>query len=590
MLLLLPALFALMPLAGARAQASFPEAGAAGQGEPAWLWRQALGGAVQGQPAVHGQSVAMVLDGGSLRAHSLSGRPLWSFSARGRLSPFLARSADGVSYIGRASGALIAVNGSGREIWRAGLGDALFAAPVLGLGGRVFAATSREIFCFTASGTLLWRRRLCHAAAAGPWPDGAGGVLLALESGEALRIGPFGEACSWMLPAAPAAMASVARPSREGGAARPGGQAEGLVFLAFLPGGEVWAIDPSQPEAPPAAAARLPGAPVAAAGRGAQAVALLADGRLAMLCAGGEKLWSADSRVRAGQSGPGAPGGGAALAFDERGVFAFAHGSAAGFSACGQSLWRASVSNASGIPAMGSGGELLSGGADWILHAWAVECAASAAARAAAAERAAAAGGGAAGLPVPPSPLPGSPPRFAGALGAELEAIRGAIRRGSVGEREPEWIALLKETAAAGAGGSPFAARQGAAIGHRMEALRLLGLIGSGDSVPWLARFFAREREPALRAAAAAAIGGIGFDRTGLAMREFAAAASPGSPARDEQVLLSVAAAVGALCRMSGPPSYEAGARALVILSGAEQPPSVRRRALAELESLRPAQ
>jgi len=48
------------------------------------------------------------------------------------------------------------------------------------------------------------------------------------------------------------------------------------------------------------------------------------------------------------------------------------------------------------------------------------------------------------------------------------------------------------------------------------------------------------------------------------------------------------AAATGSLCRVSGPAAYDAGVRVLTLLSGANQPASVRRQARRELESLLP--
>ena len=556
----------------------------AGREEGSYLWRHAVGGIVLGQPVVQGRSVAMVLDGGSLRAHCLSGRRLWSFSARGRLSPYLTRSSMGVSYIGRTNGTLIAVNGSGREIWRSNLGEELSAPVVLGWDGRVFAPTSRSISCFTAAGTLLWRRDFSYRISAGPWQDQNGGILLALESGDALRVGPFGDVTTWRLPSAPVVMVSVMRPatrnpstesSSASATARP-------AILSLHRGGDVWLLDPAQPCAPPVSLPRLASAPVAAVGRGERAAALLASGEVLMLSHEGEVLWSADSHIRGSEASE------VSLTYDGRGVYVLSQATATAFSCDGERLWLAALRNVSGIPAFGDNGVLFSGSANWIFYAWELEDANSVLSRA----RNGAAPEASYGMGnPPPSSLAGSPMRFNdGVVRAELDAIQRGILAGSVGENEPEWIAFLKETAEAGIrpGSSAISAQPRVAVTHRVRALHLLGRIGSSESVPWLAQFFGREHNPTVRAAAAAAIGGIGFDPCGRAIGEFAAVARPGSQTRDELVLLSVAAATGSLCRISGPAAYDGGVRVLTLLGSPSQPASVQRQARRELESLLP--
>jgi HEAT repeat protein len=109
--------------------------------------------------------------------------------------------------------------------------------------------------------------------------------------------------------------------------------------------------------------------------------------------------------------------------------------------------------------------------------------------------------------------------------------------------------------------------------------------MGSGETMPWLARFFRAEQEPLVKAAAAYAIGGIGLDPNGRAIRELLAAATERN-VHDDRVLVATAAAAGALCRFSGPPLFDSGARILVLLSNPDQPQLVRQQALSELNSL----
>jgi len=126
----------------------------------AYLWRQAVGGAVIGRPTVQAQSVVMALDGGNIKAYSSSGRPLWSFSAKGRLSPFVTRSLEGTSYICRTNGVFIAVNRVGRELWRTNIGQALAGPVVLGWDGRVFIPGAKKIVCYTRRGIFCGRGNL----------------------------------------------------------------------------------------------------------------------------------------------------------------------------------------------------------------------------------------------------------------------------------------------------------------------------------------------------------------------------------------------------------------------------------------------
>jgi hypothetical protein len=77
------------------------------------IWRQALGGAVMGAPSVQAETVATVCEGGTLKTYSRFGNPLWSYFARGRLSPYVSQSPEGTSYICRTNGIFIAVNRSG---------------------------------------------------------------------------------------------------------------------------------------------------------------------------------------------------------------------------------------------------------------------------------------------------------------------------------------------------------------------------------------------------------------------------------------------------------------------------------------------
>jgi len=536
-----------------------------------YLWRQALGGVVIGRPVIKAQSVAVVTDGGSLRAHSLAGRPLWNFSARGRLSPYLTRTREGTSYVARTGGTLIAVSGAGRELWRAELGGDLSGPVVLGWDGRIFAPTARGISCYTASGTLLWRRDFDHRISAGPWLDCMGWIMLALENGDVLRIGPFGEIARWRLPSPPSFLVSVMPPNPV-----PAGH----VVLAFHATGYVRMVDPSTPNSVPVNLSRLPAAPIAAAGGNSRVAVVLADGRTLMVSATGEVLWTGDSHILQGEYSAGT-----AVIYDERGVYVLSSGGATGFTGYGRRVWTTTLRNVSGLPAFGDNGVLYSGGTNWILYAWRLE------------NRTLTQGRGVlrasygTGDP-PPSLFSATPMRFnENMVRRELDTVQRGILAGRVGENELDWIAFLMETAEGGVrpGGSPADAQSRIMISHRVRALQLLSRIGSSQNIPWLAQLFRREQNSVVMAAIANAIGSIGFDPEGIALGEFTAVVSAGGSIRDEQVLISVAAATGALCRVSGSALYDAGVRLLLTLSASNQPLTVQRQARRELDNLRAA-
>ncbi|WP_100216991.1 PQQ-binding-like beta-propeller repeat protein [Treponema primitia] len=169
-------------------------------------WRQALGGAVIGAPAAQAESVVAICDGGTVEAYSRQGIHLWSFNARGRLSPYLTRSPEGTSYVCRTNGLLIALNRIGREVWRVSLGSPITAPVLVGWDGRIFVPTATQIACYTASGFLLWSKPLNGALALKPQPDKLGGLLTVRSDGQLLILGPYGNVISRRLNEVPAAV------------------------------------------------------------------------------------------------------------------------------------------------------------------------------------------------------------------------------------------------------------------------------------------------------------------------------------------------------------------------------------------------
>jgi outer membrane protein assembly factor BamB len=538
------------------------------QTEVSALWRMALGGAVISPPAVQAGAAVVLMDSGDLKALAADGATLWTYSARGRVSPYLSRSPEGVTYFSRTNGTLIAVNRVGRELWRRDLGAPLSGPAILGWDGRIFAPAGNRIFCLTISGRILWQRNLGAAIALGPVPDHDGGIMLALADATLLRVGPFGQTGTLYLSAVPRAIAPL------------GPEGEGGRVLIFYPNGGVEFTDfrSADFDRGPQPRPRLEGSPLAATGRGLRAALLQEGGRiLGIQGLSGETLWSADSQIR------GAAGDRPALIYDERGIYALSRSGAAGFTEDGRLIWRLALKGAASTPSFGDDGILYSGGEDWILYAFKLEDRARRLPESGYGPRP----GGDYGIgSPPPSSWAGHPLRWEETqVERQLESIGRDIAGGRVALRELEYTAYLMETAGAGQNPDSFRYSPLVSIQHRAASLRLLALIGSRELVPFLARIFREDPDPVVKSAAARAIGAIGADSDGAALRAFSSVVlSAGF--QEEQVMGAVISATGALCRYSGPPLSDTGILILSSLSSPNRPNYIRNLAKRELENL----
>jgi outer membrane protein assembly factor BamB len=552
------------------------------------LWSRELGGSITGIPAAQAESVVAVLDSGDLRAFSSGGKALWTYAAGGRLSPFVSRSPEGVCYVSRINGAFIAVNRSGRELWRVNPGASLSGPAVIGWDGRVFVPAGNRIFCYTGAGRLLWSRNLERAPGTGPALDKDGSLILALENGVLLRIDPFGNTLSMNLSAVPQSILSI-------GSAGDGTcrflvvHRNGNLELVDL-GVEGSAISGWRPPLPGLdgriSLPSLPSPPLAALSRGKEAAVLLRDGRLVMLYAEtGQILWTGESHAKGQATDARDPAAAeAAMIFDERGIYALTRSGASGFTGDGRRLWNIRLDNSTSLPVFGDDGNLYSGAKNWTLYAYRLE------------ERVktrkqslygpAPAGLYGTGNP-PPSPWAAFPYRFGSAeIERRLETLGKALNAGTLGDREMAYTADLMEMA--GAASVPVVSPTQPLVqpGYRIRALRFLGLFGSRETIPFLVRVFKNDGEPLVKAAAAEAIGRIGADPDGIALSAFANSLFAPARVKDEQTLRAVAAATGSLCRFSGPPLSETGVRILTVLGAPEQPRAVRAQARQELRAL----
>ncbi|GHV75604.1 hypothetical protein AGMMS49942_04250 [Spirochaetia bacterium] len=528
------------------------------------VWRHALGGTVLGVPAVQAGSLVVLCDGGSVEAYSSRGTRLWSFNARGRLSPYITRSAEGGSYICRTNGRFIALGRTGRELWRLNLGSPLTAPVLTGWDGRIFIPTATRIDCYTASGFLLWSKPLTHPPAIPPQPDKRGGLLMVGENGELLLLGPYGREQTYKLKEVPAVvipldtaaarlLAPDATKAAEAAATPPpvfdgyeqtvlviykNGQAESIRWYnngeSSFAGGF-----PS-----------LGAVPLAAHNRRDTIGAVMTDGRVLLFSLEeGKPIWSAGSHLTPGLTAPELT-----FIYDERGLYALTRTGATAYSSDGKQRWTIGIPDTASPPAFDDEGILYFGGSDWVLNAYHMEDIIKS--RKHSRYSLAAPGSYTNGDPRP-SPWAASGTVYdPGDISARLGRIAAAIRRGQVGENERSYTAYLMEIA-----GSMVQ------VNYRVEAARLLAFIGSRETIPFLVNLCRSDPDGLVKAAAAEAIGSIGVDPDGAALDAFTALVFPQIPGRDERVMASIAAATGALCRFSGPPLSREGTRVLTAIA-----------------------
>jgi len=489
---------------------------------------------------------------------------MWSYSARGRISPYVTRSREGTSYLSRTNGTFIAVNRAGRELWRRSLDEPLCARVITGWDGRLFVPTEKKLYCFTASGTLLWSLTLESQIAIAPRLDKSGKIFLALKNNDILKIDPFGNMQKWSLAETPAIVIST----------------DSQRILAFYADGTMeeigaaqdWFLS-AQSGVQPLVLPRLPANPLAATCRGDGIAVTMNDGRVTLLSIEEKKfVWTGDTHIREIAKNGIKPEPEVEMLFDERGIYILNKSGASCFSAEGKRFWFTYVKNAASVPAFGDDGVLYSGGRDWILYAYKIEDRILP-------EKNALFG------PLPEGSYGMGRPQIPDALEipfneqerkVKLEIITKAVNEGKVGANEPEWTSFLLNVSAG----------TDEPIQFRIAAMNLLGKIGSYETVPWLINIFQRSNEPTIKSTAIKAIGDIGVDPHGTAIQAFLHSIIQNS-IKDDQVLAAIAAATGALCRFSGPPLSETGIKILNLLAAGSQPPAARRQASKEIESMR---
>jgi outer membrane protein assembly factor BamB len=531
-------------------------------------------------PYLQAESVVVACEQGDVKSFSIRGTALWDFEGRGGLTPFVARSREGTTYVCSNEGIFTAINRVGRELWRFDLGKPVSFPAIVGWDGRVFIPAGQEMFCRTSAGFALWQKDLGSPIAAAPVADNAGGIALVLENRDFLRMDQFGAVERRRLDRLPALIVPLEEGDRHSFIVLyPQGEAEKINFDREASKGEQLSRAPFP---------SLPGEPAAAADYGANLAVTLRDGRVILLSgAGGQSRWIRDSHEAAGEKGgANLRASESFMVFDERGIFSISTRGAAAFAPDGRRRWIIRFPKGAAVPVLSDEGLLYACGEDRRLYAYKVERRSRDIPRSLYGPEPE----GTYGL----GNLP--PPHWAGSDTVyEEDAIKSIslkieeeARNGRIGENETEYISTLMFLSG-GILNTPGQSlvRAPVKVPQRVESIRLLARIGSRETIPFLVNLFYRDPDPAIKAACCEAIGRIGVDPKGETFRAYQVLLAPDNAALDPSVLMAATASIAALCRFSGPPLAREGIRLLNAFGHMDFPPRVKRQAQAELDALR---
>jgi outer membrane protein assembly factor BamB len=541
------------------------------------VWEQDLRGDVIGLPFLQAESAVVVLKQGQVKSYSRLGNWLWTYQAGEELTPHVTRSREATSYICTVTGTVIAINRVGRELWRLNLGSPITAPIVVGWDGRLFIPVGNKLYCRTASGYSLWMRDLGSPVFVSPILDHRGGLAMVLDNNEFVLVSHLSHVERFQLREKP--LHIVPLEVTEGKDSFYLFYASGAINRIYRDGN--FALTS---ESLPA----LSQTPAAAINWKEHAAVTLRDGTVQLLSVPDARvLWTGSSHETRAERGEGNLGPyWASMQFDERGVYMLSVKGVTGFrTSDGNRLWILRITGAAAIPSFSDEGYLYSGGTDRILHAYRIE------------ERK---------RNVPRSlygPMPegsyglGNPPpsswdqlgnsRFDPVIVKTMhDTVEAAIKQGQIGEDETDYVAYLMEMAGISLSPTYSPVRPQLQIGERAEFIRLLGYLGSRETVPFLATLFSRDPEPIIKSACCEALGRIGVDPGGDAIRAFTFLLAPDNATQDPSTLMAAATATKNLCRFSGPPLSDAGIQLLRAFLATDFPARVKRHASAELESL----
>ena len=551
------------------------------------IWEQELRGTVIGLPTLQAESAVVVLEEGEVKSYSRFGNWLWTYNAGDRLTPFATRSREGTTYVCTRGGVVIAINRVGRELWKLSLGSPITAPIVVGWDSRLFIPSGSTMYCRTASGYSLWSKDLGSSVFVHPVLDHRGGLAMVLDNNMFTLLSHLSIVEQFQLNSKPLHIVPLEVSKGKD------------AFFLFYANGQVERLyrDASEKlvsEALP----NLSQTPAAAVGFMDKAAVTLRDGRVQLLSTPeGEVIWTGNTHETAAERGSGnLEPYWAAMQFDERGIYVLsAKGVSAFRESDGSRLWILRITGAAAIPSFSDEGYLYSGGTDRILHAYRIE------------ERKrnvprsiyGPAPDGSYGLGNPPSSSWGRlmegkfDPTI---LRIMYQEIDEAIKSGQIGQNEPDYVAFIMEVGGISLHPNYSPVRPQVQILERANFIRLLGFLGSRETIPFLARVFGNKfttgahagtyEDPEIQKACCEAIGRIGVDPTGEATQAFTYLLAPTNAAMDPGAIMSAATATRDLCLFSGPPLADTGIRLLRAFSVTNFPQVVKRHAAALLENL----
>lgn len=542
------------------------------------VWEQELRGEVISFPFLQAESAVIILKNGEVKSYSRQGNWLWTYKVGEEIAPYVSRAREGTTYVSSISGTVIAVNRVGRELWKLNIGAPVSSPVTVGWDGRLFILTGSRIYCRTASGFSLWVKDLGSPVLVKPVLNRRGGLAMVLENNELVLVSHVGRIERFQLREKPLHVVPLEI---------TGGKDSYYLFYASGALERIYRNDDLSLSSESLPSLSQP--PAAAAGWKEHAAVTLRDGSIQLLSVpDAGVLWTGASHETRGERGDGSLGPySAAMQFDERGIYVLSAKGVTGFrTSDGRRLWMLRITGAATIPSFSDEGYLYSGGTDRILHTYRVE------------ERR---------RNIPRSiygPMPegsyglGSPPpsswsklgstRYDPITIAKMHnTIESAIKQGQIGENEPEFVAYLMETAGISLTPTYSPVRPLVRVEDRAACIRLLGYLGSRETIPYLARLFVNDNEPSIKSACCEAIGRIGVDPSGDALKVFTFLLAPDNANLDPQILMDAATATKNLGLFSGPPLVEAGVRLLQSFGAMDFPARVKRHAASELEILR---
>ena len=531
-------------------------------------WNRDVGAPVIGQPYLQVESAVLAGSTGGIKSFYMTGTTVWDFDPEEKLTPYIARSIEGATYISDSAGYFRAVNRIGRELWRINLEKPMDFKPVVGWDGRIFIPVGSQIHCRTGAGYSLWVQELGSPITVAPVLDRSGGIATVLQNREFVRISPYSALDRVRLDRQPLLIVSVKSTSEES-------------YVLFYSAGETEKIVFNENGSAGRRLTRytfpsLPMLAVSVVGREDRFAVTLADGRVQCINISGNLLWSDNSHESAIEKGSGNLAlNGTDMIFDERGIYVLSTKGTTGFASDGRRRFIFKFEEAASMPSLSDEGLLYVPRRDNHLYVYKLDS------KPRTAQRSRFYGyepEGNYGLGSPP-PSPWAIDDFrydSNEQNRMLHQIEAAVNSGQIGEDEPVYTAYLHEMIGFFLN-DPHYSRVRPKVNpvQRVYLIRLLGRIGSRDTVPFLWHIFDRDEEPSIKAACAEAIGRIGVDITGRTFVSFNFFLTPNNPTRDPQLLMSATSAIAALCRFSGPPLSHQGILLLRYFSNLTWAPNI---------------